>query len=91
MLIVPERAGPANPLGGSPARPNGSARRFELVEGTSSKFWEVALSGVAVTVRYGRIGTGGQEKTKQFADEASALRHLEALVREKSANGYVET
>jgi hypothetical protein len=32
MLVVPERAGPANPLGGSPARPTGSARRTTSID-----------------------------------------------------------
>jgi Protein of unknown function (DUF2889) len=32
MLVVPERAGPANPLGGSPTRPLGSARRTTSID-----------------------------------------------------------
>jgi predicted DNA-binding WGR domain protein len=39
-------------------------RRFEFKEGSSSKFWEVSVSGNTLTVRFGRIGTEGQEKTK---------------------------
>jgi DNA ligase-1 len=70
-----------------PSRP----RRFELVEGASAKFWEVAREGLAVTVRYGRIGTEGQSKTKQLADEAAALRHVEDLIREKQGKGYLES
>jgi DNA ligase-1 len=65
-------------------------RRFEMVEGSSSKFWEVAREGNSVTVRYGRIGTDGQSKTKQLADEGSAARHAEDLIREKVAKGYGE-
>ena len=45
-------------------------RRFELVDGSSAKFWEMTLSGLSFTVRYGRIGTKGQEKEKRFATEA---------------------
>ena len=67
-----------------------STRRFELAEGGSAKFWEIARDGAAVTVRYGRIGSGGQAKTKQFADEAAAIRHAEDLVREKTGKGYIE-
>ena len=66
------------------------SRRFELVEGGSAKFWEVALDGVSVTVRYGRIGSEGQAKTKQLADEAAALRHVDDLIREKTGKGYIE-
>ncbi|QEH35023.1 DNA ligase [Aquisphaera giovannonii] len=65
-------------------------RRFELVEGGSAKFWEVARAGREVTVRYGRIGTDGQAKAKTLPDEAAALRHVEGLVREKTGKGYAE-
>src|SRR5688500_2279445 len=47
-------------------------RRFEFVEGTSSKFWEVSRNGRDVTTQWGRIGTAGQSKTKTYADEAAA-------------------
>jgi predicted DNA-binding WGR domain protein len=65
-------------------------RRFELVEGSSSKFWEVDRVDAAVTVRYGRIGTAGTAQTKTHADAATAARDAERLVREKLAKGYVE-
>ena len=48
-------------------------RRFEFVEGSSSKFWEVEVAGDALTVRYGRIGTQGQVQTKSFAGAAKDL------------------
>jgi len=65
-------------------------RRFELVEGTSSKFWEVAVAGNDVTVRFGRIGTNGQTKTKSFASAAAAQTEHDALVKEKTGKGYRE-
>jgi predicted DNA-binding WGR domain protein len=65
-------------------------RYFEFVGGTSSKFWEVALAGNAVTVRFGRIGTADQSQKKVFADEVSAARAAARLVREKLGKGYVE-
>lgn len=65
-------------------------RRFELVEGTSSKFWEVELSGCDVTVRYGRIGTGGQTKTKTYDNATAAQKEHDALVKEKTGKGYGE-
>ena len=65
-------------------------RRFELVEGTSSKFWEVELAGCDVTVRYGRIGTDGQSKTKTFGSAAAAQKEHDALVKEKAGKGYGE-
>jgi DNA ligase-1 len=67
-----------------------ATRRFELIDGVSARFWEVARDGCEVTVRYGRIGTAGRAKAKTLADEAEALRHIEGLVREKIGKGYAE-
>jgi DNA ligase 1 len=86
----PSAAAPP-PTAATPATtPGAPTRRFELAEGGSAKFWEVARDGAAVTVRYGRIGSGGQSRTKRLADEAAAVRHAEDLVREKTGKGYVE-
>lgn len=69
---------------------NGANRRFELVEGSSSKFWEVSVAGTEVTVRYGRIGATGQCKSKSFSDATSAEAHAAKLIDEKTAKGYAE-
>ena len=66
----------------------GGARRFEFRDGTSSKFWEVEVRGDEMTVRYGRIGSAGQTKTKSFATAALAVKAADALVAEKTAKGY---
>ena len=66
-------------------------RRFEFSEGTSNKFWEISQSGNKHTVTYGKIGTEGQTKTKDFADEAAAKKDYEKLVAEKVKKGYKET
>lgn len=65
-------------------------RRFELIEGTASKFWEVSVAGSELTVRFGRIGTAGQAKTKDFGDEAAAIKERDKLVKEKTGKGYTE-
>jgi predicted DNA-binding WGR domain protein len=62
-------------------------RRFERVEGTSSKFWEVGVEGSALTTRWGRIGTAGQSKAKPFADAAAARKEHDKLVAEKVGKG----
>jgi predicted DNA-binding WGR domain protein len=62
--------------------------RYELVEGTSSKFWEVEVAGSDLTVCFGRIGTAGQSKTKSFADGAAASKEYAKLVKEKTGKGY---
>lgn len=65
-------------------------RRFELVEGSSSKFWQITLDGASFTVTYGRIGTAGTSKTTPCADVASAKAEADKLVREKVKKGYQE-
>jgi predicted DNA-binding WGR domain protein len=74
------------------APPSESAwkRYFELVSGTSNKFWEIAVTGHEHTVRFGKIGSTGQSKTKTFADAAAAGRDARRLVNEKLVKGYVE-
>jgi DNA ligase-1 len=66
-------------------------RHFVFVGGTSQKFWEVGVQGNEMTVRYGRIGTAGQSKTKPFPDAAAASRQAEKLIAEKTGEGYMET
>jgi DNA ligase-1 len=65
-------------------------RRFEFVEGSSSKFWEVCVAGCELTTCWGRIGTEGQTKTKSFATEAKAQAEQDKLVDEKLGKGYRE-
>ena len=66
-------------------------RYFEFVGGISAKFWEVIVSGNDVIVRFGRIGTDGQTKTKVLPDADSATKHAERLIAQKAAKGYQET
>ncbi len=65
-------------------------RRFEFVEGTSSKFWEPELKGNTFIVTFGRIGTAGQRREKSFPDEAGARKEYEKKVAEKQREGYRE-
>ncbi len=62
--------------------------RYELIEGSSSKFWEVEVSGADLTVRFGRIGTAGQSKTKDLGSAAAAEKERDKLVKEKTGKGY---
>lgn len=84
---APQRPTPA-PLPATP--PAAGFGRFEFVGGGSEKFWEIGLDGQQHTVRYGRLGTAGQSKTKQFPDAAQAQRDAAKLVAEKLAKGYQE-
>ncbi|MBK7053084.1 MAG: WGR domain-containing protein [Rhodoferax sp.] len=63
-------------------------QRYEVVEGVSSKFWEVEVSGADLTVGFGRIGTAGQSKTKSLGDAAAAIKERDKLIKEKTGKGY---
>ncbi|MFC8093508.1 WGR and DUF4132 domain-containing protein [Streptomyces sp. NPDC057301] len=65
-------------------------RRWEFDQGTSSKFWEAEASDDRVTVRYGRLGTQGQEQHKEFADAAVAQAYLDRTIAQKERKGYQE-
>lgn len=67
-----------------------SARYFEFVDGTSSKFWEIKVAGTQVIVRFGRIGTEGMVKPKQFASADAASKYAQEIIAEKIEKGYKE-
>jgi uncharacterized protein (TIGR02996 family) len=66
-------------------------RTFTFTQGRSNKFWNIELRGSGFTVYWGRIGTTGATLSKTFADEATARKEHDKLVKEKLAKGYVET
>ncbi|HEU5333655.1 MAG TPA: WGR domain-containing protein [Actinocrinis sp.] len=63
---------------------------LELSEdgGGAHKYYEVTVAGTVVTIRYGRIGAGGQTQTSTFptADKASAAAAKK--IAEKVRKGY---
>jgi predicted DNA-binding WGR domain protein len=65
-------------------------RRFEFIDGKSSKFWEVEVTGSTLSVRYGRIGSAGQAQDKSFASAEKAQAEGDKLIREKTGKGYVD-
>ena len=85
---------PAAKAGKEPAAKSDSSaagkRYFELVNDKSSKFWEVSVADSTVTVRYGRIGTDGTTKPKDFATPEAATAHADKLIDQKTAKGYAE-
>ncbi len=74
-----------------PASNPAASRYFELEDDKSSKFWEVAVDGTEVTVRYGRIGANGTTKVKEFDDGSKAQQHADKLIDQKTGKGYEET
>jgi DNA ligase-1 len=90
-LATPVSAPTPAPPAAVAASPGTAARRFEWSGDGSSKFWEIEVDGSQHTVRFGRIGTSGQAKTKTFASADAANRDAEALISEKTRKGYRQT
>lgn len=65
-------------------------RTFNLVEGTSDKFWHIDVAGDTVTVRFGRNGTAGQVRSTRHESAAQAAEEADKLVVSKVRKGYVE-
>ena len=65
-------------------------RLFEFNDDISSKFWEVTLNDSEFTVRFGKIGTQGQSKTKDAGSPEKAKSEVDKLIREKTGKGYKE-
>ena len=55
-------------------------RRFVFQEGTANKFWEIELEGTQVTTSWGRLGTAGQSKSKDFGTVAKAQAEYDKLI-----------
>jgi predicted DNA-binding WGR domain protein len=67
-----------------------TTRRFECVDDKSSKFWEISVSGVTTTVKFGKIGSHGQTKSKDHGDAAKANKFAEKEIASKLKGGYTE-
>jgi predicted DNA-binding WGR domain protein len=90
MPAVPLKPAPVRPVTPAPSSALAVPRYFTSMEDGSNKFWEVAVQGAELTVRFGRVGTKGQTQTKAFASADAALREQDKLIRSKQAKGYIE-
>ncbi|MFF6776622.1 DUF4132 domain-containing protein [Streptomyces sp. NPDC012637] len=63
-------------------------RRWEHAGDGSAKFWEAGADGTSVTVRFGRIGTAGQTRVKEFDSADAAESYLVRTIGEKERKGY---
>jgi len=63
-------------------------RRWIQGEGVSLAFWEAAVDGNTLILRWGRIGTRGQTRLKTLADEPSARAEMERLEKEQEEKGF---
>ncbi|MEM7475555.1 MAG: DUF4132 domain-containing protein [Planctomycetota bacterium] len=64
------------------------SRNLVFSEGSSDKFWNIELEDCSHTVNYGRVGTNGQTKTKEFGSEEEARKSYDKLVEQKLKKGY---
>jgi predicted DNA-binding WGR domain protein len=64
-------------------------KSFTYEDGKSDKFWNISTDGNSFTVRYGKNGTDGQEKTKTFGSAELCKKEAGKLVAEKLKKGYV--
>jgi predicted DNA-binding WGR domain protein len=70
------------------AAASAGALRYELVEGKSSKFWEIQLQGTSFTTTYGRIGTDGKTTIKEYDSEEQARKEYDKIIASKVKKGY---
>ena len=63
---------------------------LELVDGKSKKFWRARTEGGSLVVNFGRIGTDGQNKTKDLGDAGAAEAELDKLAASKRKKGYAD-
>lgn len=64
--------------------------RYEFVGGSSSKYWQIQVSGADVVVQYGRIGNNPQSNTKSFPSEELAIKEKNRLIATKLKKGYLK-
>ncbi len=64
--------------------------RLEYTDEKSNKFWEIEVSGNSHTVRFGKAGTEGQSKTKEFPSEEAAQKDADKQIGGKLKKGYLE-
>lgn len=55
-----------------------------------NKYWYASTDGIhnKVVIRWGRLGTKGQEQTKEFSTEYAARGFISSKSRDKLNNGY---
>jgi ankyrin repeat protein len=67
-----------------------AGHEFEFVRGKSKKFWSIELLSRSYTVHFGRQGSPGQKKPKEFPSEAKAKVAYVKSILKKIEEGYTE-
>jgi len=79
------------PINTTQTKVQSMTRRFEFVEGSSAKFWQITVNGAETIVCWGRLGTDGQSQTKTYPDATAATKEAEKQIKQKLTKGYSET
>lgn len=56
----------------------------------SNKFWRIKVQGYMFIVSYGKVGTVGTVKTKEFPSEENCYKEANKLIQSKFNKGYRE-
>lgn len=70
--------------------PEPKPRRFEFRGDGSEKFWSIAREDDTTIVTFGRIGSKGTTRTKEYEDEEEASEAILKQIAQKLKEGYVE-
>ena len=62
--------------------------RLEYKDKVSQKFWEVSATGSTINVKYGKLGTAGQNSVKKMSTPDAAKKEIEKLIKSKIKKGY---
>ena len=63
-------------------------KHLEYKDEKSHKFWQIEVVENAFTVTYGKVGTNGQSKTKEFDNAEKANQEAEKVIKQKLKKGY---
>lgn len=63
---------------------------YENTTENHDKFWAVAVDGSHMHLAWGKNGTKGQTKIKEFASPGAAHAAMHKLIKEKTGDGYVK-
>ena len=61
---------------------------YEFHDGSSAKFWSISIDESSYTVRYGKVGSKGQTKTKSFKSPTEASAAADKVTAQKLKKGY---
>ncbi len=62
--------------------------RLEYKDKVSQKFWEVSATGSTINVKYGKLGTAGQNSVKKMSTPDADKKEIEKLIKSKLKKGY---